>query len=108
MLTEWWNFPNQQQMIKDYGNISDLNSQILYENFESQSYSGSTKTLNVVSGGRNANSNYSLGPPTQEGKKWIVTTTYRAISLWHYFDSRNQSGTPRFFEIFTGTDGQII
>ena len=35
-----------------------------------------------------------------------MTTTYRAISLWHYFDSRNQSGSPRFFEIFTGTNGQ--
>ena len=100
-------FPKPTAVVaKDYGSTSDLNSQILYENFESQSYSGSTKTLNVVSGGRNANSNYSLGPPTQAGEKWIVTTTYRAISLWHYFDSRNQSGSPRFFEIFTGTNGQ--
>ena len=66
-----------------------LSSQVFYEDFEDQSFTGSVTNVSTVSGGYEG-SNYALqGDGTQANKVWWQSTSdsltdIKAISFWHY------------------------
>jgi len=72
------------------GSAPDLTSQVLYENFEDNAYTGDVTTATIVSGGYNS-SNYALqGGGKNNYNRWrINTTTYQSVSFWYYRDSAN-------------------
>ena len=68
----------------------DLASQVLYENFEDNAYTGDVTTATIVSGGYNS-SNYALqsGGKNNYNRWKLNSMTYQSVSFWYYRDSAN-------------------
>tara|TARA_B110000003_G_scaffold275683_1_gene319055 strand:- start:18491 stop:21496 length:3006 start_codon:yes stop_codon:yes gene_type:complete len=72
------------------GSNPDLASQVLYEDFEDNAYTGDVTTATIVSGGYNS-SDYALqGGGKNNYNRWRINAiTYQSVSFWYYRDSAN-------------------
>ena len=87
--------------------IISIASQILYENFEDQSYTGNVTSATIVSGGYN--SSYALkGGGKNSYNRWrLGDTTFQSVSFWYYRDKANSGNQMEaMFDNNRGTNGE--